>query len=141
MESHDERIARIEKADAAERKKEFTLALKEELLNRSQAESLSVEGMGFKGSITSQHLVYVVLGILLSLAIAWMIRDHDLRSAERTNSTKAQSAEMKEEIKKLSEVVSEGNYIQLQDEQTRRAMAARIAMPEGLRAKMDRGGR
>ena len=131
MESHDDKIVRIE----AEDKRRFIAAVNEAIRGNAKSappetESLSVEGMGFKGRITSQHLVYVVLGILLSLAIAYMIRDHDVRSA-------ASVQVIIESQREIVKTVSEGNYILMQDDAWRRDNADRIAMPESLRAKID----
>ncbi len=139
-ETHEERIARIEAADEAARKREFLLAMNEEL-RRAPPESLSVEGMGFKGRVTGPALVYTALGILLFAAIGYMIRDHDLRAVERAQQISAQVAAIAKGQERTIDTLREVAYIMLQDEPTRRAMAARISMPDTLREKMDRGGR
>ena len=131
MESHKERI---ERREAADRRKERLIA---EEMGRS--ESLSVEGMGLRGRITGHNLVYVVLGIMLVASIVFMIRDHDIRTSERTAMLIQYNQALAEGQRRIIETVGEGNYILLQNEKTRQEMAARIAMPDSLRAKMDRG--
>lgn len=136
-ESADEKFDRIVAADEAERRRELLLAVEE--VNRrvcdSQAESVSIEGMGFKGKATGPGLltghgtIYAALGIMVFLTIAYMIRDHDLKAYDRAQV-------LIEQQRKILEATNEIPYILTLTDDERKAL--RLDMPESLRKKAGR---
>ena len=136
-ESHEDRVDRITSEDRAIRKAILREAIDED--RTAQKESMSLEGMGFKGSVSGDKLIYVALVIFVGLAIAYMVRDHDMRAQERASQLIAQDRHLLEGQKKLEETVGEVAYILTLDDSQRKAL--KMDMPESLRRKSDLGGR
>ena len=135
-ETHQDRKGRITE-DLAIQKALIREALEED--RTTQKESLSVEGMGFKGSVTGDKLIYAALVILVGLTTAYMIRDHDLRAVERATHLAGESRAIVDGQKKLEETVGEVAYILTLNDEQRKAL--KMDMPESLRRKSDLGGR
>ena len=136
-ETHEDRVTRITSEDRAIRKAIIREAMDED--RNAQKETMSLEGMGFKGSVSGDKLIYAALVILVGLVIAYMIRDHDIRAQERATQLLAQDKSLLEGQRKLEETVGEVAYILTLTEDQRKSL--KLDMPESLRRKSDLGGR
>ena len=136
-ESHEDRKDRITAEDRAIKKAIYREAMEDD--RAAQKESLSLEGMGFKGSVSGDKLIYVALIIIVGLAIAYMVRDHDMRAQERASQLIAQDRHLLDGQKKLEETVGEVAYILTLTEDQRKSL--KLDMPDSLRRKADLGGR
>ena len=74
-------------------------------------------------------VIVIIVVVCASGALGYMIRDHDMRTAERSQDTRKQVTELKE-------AMAEQTYVLTLDERQRKEL--RLDMPDSLRRKTGR---
>lgn len=131
-ESPEERVERIE---AETRRRELLAAVDEVNRRASQDESLTVEGMGFKGKVIGDKIIYVVLAILIAVALGYLINSHEANAKARAEQLADHDKMLLDGQRKIQDALGSVAYILTLDDAQRKAL--KLDMPESLRRQLD----
>jgi hypothetical protein len=106
---------------------------------KEDREALGLEGMGWKLKATGANVTAVILVAIAVAVVAFMVRDHDVRAAERSAHVEAEVKTVRGEVQSLAGRMEETTYVlTLTDDERKRL---KLDMPESLRKRTGRDPR